>query len=280
MVNSYMGSSDMGMTKYPKVQTPDYAPEYTDENMQKQIQSLSSLLAPQYQRAMAQVGNQFGGYGGSALLGKGGAVQSQMMGQLGQYGMNLLDTAQNARRQERLLGEERSYENPFREAALTGQYGGQYTTQMLPYLLSGNLSPNQTGADRWSGLQTDRQLDPAWQSAQKAGFANPLEKSEWITDPTKFSNMYGGYDTKQQQTLGQAPQQVQAMFKQWQDMEKGDFPGKAQVRQQMWDQMVKMGYDPSTFASGQSSGSYAYNPTSGNFNPYQPDKTVRAMGGY
>jgi hypothetical protein len=95
-------------------------------------------------------------------------LAGQQLGQVGQYGQNLMtkgmDAAQNMR---------------------------QF---LMPYVTKGNVGQDAltTGSLR-GGVKSDRQIDPRWNAAEKAGFGSPEEQSYYAANPDLFEKMYGKY---------------------------------------------------------------------------------------
>lgn len=143
-----------------------YAPEYSQENLQKLTGQYAQTLEPQYNRSMAQIANMLGGRG--TLYGTPGSnnmqlLQSQKMTDIGKYLQGLQTTGLEAGRQERLTGEQRAYETPFNLANLLGTMQG---TQ-------GTYNP-QTGWN-WTGGPTQTLAGQAQQFGQTQ--MNPYQQA-------------------------------------------------------------------------------------------------------
>lgn len=98
-----------------------FAPEYSQEAIDSQISQLAEILAPYKDRALAQAKSQLAGMGtlsGTPLMTKYGDVTSDYLRKLSEYGMNLQREGIGQTAQERLLGERRSYEEPYRQGEL------------------------------------------------------------------------------------------------------------------------------------------------------------------
>ena len=92
-----------------------YASMYTPEKISKLLGDYSSLLEPEYQRSRAQIANTLGGrgtLGGTPGSNKLQLLEGARLGQIGQYGMGL---------------EQSALEEPYRMAELTGYLGGTKT---------------------------------------------------------------------------------------------------------------------------------------------------------
>lgn len=174
--------------------TYGYAPEYSDEAINKLVSGYAGTLDPYYDREMKKIQAAMPGMAGTPQANKMQLLAGQKMGQIGGYATQLGQEALGAKRGERLLGEERAYEQPFREAPITGQYGGQWTTSMLPYVTSGYLGQTPGTSGGYGTIQTERGISPEWQASYGAGFASPYEQSMYITDPEAYERMYGKYE--------------------------------------------------------------------------------------
>lgn len=147
----------------------------------------AQLLEPQYQRSQAQLAQLLGGRG--SLYSSGSAnkmqlLQNQKLNQIGQYGQGLMQTQDT-----------RQYEQPFREAALTGQYNGSptaaYQAWAMPYVTSGNLDSSVLGNVLSGQVRTDRQIDPTWWSAIQGGFGNPYNQAQYYANTDAYKSLYG-----------------------------------------------------------------------------------------
>ena len=110
--------------------TNQYAPEYSQQNRQQLVGGYADLLDPYYQkskRSLASILAGTPGMWGSPRLSGTGEIESARIGQIGQYAQGLSQQALDAQRQERLTAEGRAYEDPYRQAGLTGMFGGQQT---------------------------------------------------------------------------------------------------------------------------------------------------------
>lgn len=186
-----------------------YGREYNQGNIANVLDQYSKSLDPYYNRASAQIANTMGGRG--TLYGTPGSnklqlMQNEKLGKLGELSSNLMQTGMQGARQERLLGEERTYEQPFREASLTGQYQGSptaaYQAWAMPYVTSGNLGSSVLGNMLQGNVKTDREISPEWWSAVQSGFENPYKQAMYYAYPEQYERVYGtptatpgGYNT-------------------------------------------------------------------------------------
>src|SRR3989339_163800 len=166
-----------------------YATEYTPEAISSQVSQLDKILQPYKQRDTATAMNKLAGMGvasGSPLTTSYGNVTSDYLNKLSQYGMDLqktgMETATNERArqeqyvqsllnsalgqtsQERLLGEQRTYEQPFKEADLLGTYLGK-PTMASQQLSQQNTQFNAEQQRLKDAIETQKQ----WELAQAGG---------------------------------------------------------------------------------------------------------------
>jgi len=100
------------MKGYRTAMATDYAPEYSPESIQKMTNQYAALLAPQYERSAGTLANQLAGRGvftGSPASNKFQLLEAQRTGDIGQYGLGLMNQAQQARTAGRQTAEQNAY---------------------------------------------------------------------------------------------------------------------------------------------------------------------------
>jgi hypothetical protein len=141
-----------------------YAPEYSAENQQKLVEGYNALQNPAAEKAKRQLAQSLAGtagmYGGARNAGLG-QIYAQQQANTGQYAQNLAQNALEAQRGERLTAEERAYQDPYRQAELTGKYNGQTT-------LAGQQVANQASQFTQS-LQQSKDLQTRALDLQQQG---------------------------------------------------------------------------------------------------------------
>jgi len=171
-----------------------YAPEYSQANISDLTNQLAAILEPQYQRAGSQVMANAGGTLGTALGNPLQLMQNQKLSQLAQFAQGLQTQGLGATREERMLGEQRNYEQPFREAPITGVYNGSptasYASSMLPYVTSGLMNQSVLGKTLSGNVNTERSIDPTWWASKAAGFQSPYTQSQYMANPDQYKSIY------------------------------------------------------------------------------------------
>ena len=172
-----------------------WAPEYSQANIADLTNQLAAILEPQYQRSGKQVLANMGGTLGTATSNPLQLMENNRMGQLAQFAQGLQTAGLGAGREERLLGEQRLYEQPFREAPITGAYGGSptasYSNSLLPYVTSGLMNKDVLGSTLGGATTTERAIDPTWWASNAGGFQSPYTQSQYMANPDQYQSIYG-----------------------------------------------------------------------------------------
>lgn len=135
----------------------DYAQEYSDENIKRLRDLYAQSQQSTYDKAAAQLRTSLGAGGtlfGTPYQQKGGALATQLAGNVAGYEGGLRSTGLQQSANERLIAEQRAYEDPYRKAELTGQYGGSPT---FAYQQWSTMSPYQQAMV--NATNTQQQLD-------------------------------------------------------------------------------------------------------------------------
>ena len=134
--------------------TTAYAPEYSQANQASLVNSYNALQDPAAETAKRKLAQTLAGtagmYGGARASGLG-QIAAQQQANTGQYAQSLAQTGLQQTAQERLIAEQRAHDDPYSQAALTGQYNGQTT-------LAGQQVANQANQFNQSQAQQNSQF--------------------------------------------------------------------------------------------------------------------------
>lgn len=140
----------------------EYAPEYSQANQAKLVEGYNALQNPAAEKAKRQLAQSLAGtagmYGGARSAGLGN-IAAQQLANTGQYAQNLAQTGLQAGREERLTAENRAYEDPYRQAQLTGKWQGQDTLAGQQVGLQGQQIANQASQFGQSLAQQQKQYE-------------------------------------------------------------------------------------------------------------------------
>ena len=196
-----------------------YAPEYSEENIGKLTSSYASLLEPETEKSRRLLAQSLAGtpgmYGTPRTAGLG-EIEASRIGQIGQYAQNLAQTGLGAGREERLISEQRAYEDPYKQAGLTGMYGGQQTLAGRGQALSEELGrgglAEQVASRQQQGTQFGQSLTEqvASRQAQNAIQNRTLElQQQGMTQDEAFRSAQLEQQGSQfQQQFGLSQQQL------------------------------------------------------------------------
>ena len=136
----------------------NYASEYSDTNIARMTDLYGKSQQAAYDRSMAQLLTSMGGRGtsyGTPYLNKGGQQATQLAGNVAGYEAGLRGQGLEAGRQERLTGEARAYEDPYRKTAQSGYLpGGGATFERERYEKEAPLTERLVGSqERLADIQ-------------------------------------------------------------------------------------------------------------------------------
>lgn len=158
-----------------------YAPEYSSQAIADLTSKFATALDPYYQRAGAQIAAQMPGMlSGTPYMNKLQLLQGQKLSDIGNFTTGLLRDALGATRDERLLAEQRAYEDPYRVANLVGTFMGTPTLagrSLLDELATSDLQ-------RYWYPSTFTGLTP-WGDSTLSGRSQTLSEKQqaWLQSP-------------------------------------------------------------------------------------------------
>lgn len=242
----------------------EYAPEYSQANQAKLVEGYNALQNPAAEKAKRQLAQSLAGtagmYGGARSAGLGN-IAAQQLANTGQYAQNLAQTGLEAGRGERLTAEGRAYEDPYRQAALTGQFQGQNTLAGTQSKLAEAATTGQYGgqdtlaktlAGQQYGLQSAQVYGTGEGGKQTAAYQQQL--MPWLTQGYLSGTAGqgtgpGGYNLSTEQQLQE--QSPENKFAQSLGLPNGiSLSTLATSDPGAFQQLIKTGKLPSDYAGG------------------------------